>query len=220
MSDKTGRLPIPDELEVTRLVAILRHVPPDALVGLADALHAGGIRAVEVTMNSRDAAGGLKRLASTFRGRLVVGAGTVLDVETAETAIACGATFLVSPHVDPNLIAASTRMGVPFVAGAMTPTEVLAAWHAGAALVKLFPAGILGARYVAEVRGPFGDIPLLTTGGVNLENATSFIAAGAWGLGVGGALTGGSGEPMDRDSISRLAAELSTAALSARSAGR
>lgn len=198
-------------------MAILRHVPPDDLVALTEALHAGGIRAVEVTMNSRGAADGLKRLASTFRGRLVVGAGTVLDAEAAETAIACGAAFLVSPHVDPGLIATATRMGVPFVAGAMTPTEILTAWRAGAALVKLFPAGTLGARYVAEVRGPFGDIPLLATGGVNLENAASFITAGAWGLGVGGALVGKAGEAVDADALAARAAGFASAALPARS---
>lgn len=137
--------------------------------------------------------------------RACVGAGTVLDVSSASAGIGAGASFLVSPHTDPNLIEWASEHGVPFIPGAFTPTEVLNAWRAGAALVKLFPAGSVGADFIRDLRGPLREIPLLPTGGITLDNAAQFLRAGAWGLGIGSALIDPRG---DYAEIERRAREL------------
>lgn len=183
-----GRPAIPDALEATRVVAILRRTAPDLAVETAAALLAGGVRAIEVTLDSPGATAMIAALRDRLGERILLGAGTVLDREAADAAIAAGARFIVSPHTDPELIAGLAREGVPCVPGAQTPTEILAAWRAGAPVVKLFPAGPLGPGYLKDLRGPLRQIPLLPTGGIGVENAPAFVAAGAWGLGVGSAL--------------------------------
>lgn len=182
------RPPIPGELEATRVVAILRRTEPRLAVETAEALLAGGVRAVEVTWNSPGVLDMLRAIRDALGSRLLLGAGTVLDAESAGAALEAGARFVVSPHTDPELVGALARRGIPCIPGAGTATEVLSAWRAGASLVKLFPAGSLGPSYLRELRGPLGDVPLLPTGGVTLDNAAAFVAAGAWGLGLGSAL--------------------------------
>jgi 2-dehydro-3-deoxyphosphogluconate aldolase/(4S)-4-hydroxy-2-oxoglutarate aldolase len=130
----------------------------------------------------------------TGRDGLLLGAGTVLSVDAAERAVEAGAGFLVAPHTDPTIVEWAAARGIPTFPGALTPTEILAAWRAGAAAVKLFPASAVGPAFVREVRGPFRDIPLVPTGGVTAETAPSFIAAGAVAVGLGSWLTG-SGDP-------------------------
>ena len=129
-------------------------------------------------------------LAETARILAGVGAGTVLSVSAAQRAIDAGATFLVMPHTDPELVAWAASLGLPSFPGAFSPTEILAAWRAGAAAVKLFPASVAGPAFVREFRGPFPDIPLVPTGGVTAVTAPDFIRAGAIAVGLGSWLIG------------------------------
>ena len=183
---------VPTALRQTRVVAILRGHRPQDLPATVAALVAGGIRVLEVTLNSEGAFGAIERLAEKAGEHgIVVGAGTVLDRGDARRAIDAGAGFLVMPHTDADLIAWAAERGVPSLPGAATPTEVLTAWRAGACAVKAFPASVLGPRFVTELGGPLGEIPLVPVGGVTAENASAFIGAGALAVGVGSWLTRG-----------------------------
>ena len=178
----------PVELERSRTVAIMRRTDPKLACETVEALLAGGMQAIEVTFNSPGAVDMLRAIDQAFGARVLLGAGTVLDADEAEAALDNGARFIVSPHTDADLVASLARRGVACIPGALSATEVLAAWRAGASVVKLFPAGSVGVGYLKDLRGPLTDIPLLPTGGVTLDNAEAFIAAGAWGLGLGSAL--------------------------------
>jgi 2-dehydro-3-deoxyphosphogluconate aldolase/(4S)-4-hydroxy-2-oxoglutarate aldolase len=182
---------IPAGLVTGGVVAIARRLTAETAPGIAEALLAGGVLAFEITLN--DPVDGALRAIESVAGRapdLEIGAGTVLSIETASQASDAGATFLVMPHTDPELVAWAAARGVPALPGAATPTEVLSAWRAGAAAVKLFPASVLGPAFVRECRGPFPDIPLVPSGGVTAETAADFIRAGAVAVGVGGWLIG------------------------------
>jgi 2-dehydro-3-deoxyphosphogluconate aldolase/(4S)-4-hydroxy-2-oxoglutarate aldolase len=183
-----GRAEIPGRLEESRVVAILRRTDPGAAVATAEALVAGGIASLEVTCDSPGAVDMIRAISQALGDRALVGAGTVLDAATAQAALEAGARFLVSPHIDVDLVSSFARRGVAWIPGAFTATEVLQAWRAGAVVVKLFPAGSVGPGYIKDVLGPLRDVPLLPTGGVTLDNATAFLQAGAWGLGMGSAL--------------------------------
>lgn len=202
-----NRSPLPDEIAGPRVVAIGRGLPPDRIERIAEGLVAGGIRAFEITLNSPGALGGIATLAERWGERLLVGAGTVLDVDGAKRAADAGARFIVSPHTDPALIGWAAGRGLPVFPGAFSPTEILAAWNAGATAVKLFPASVAGPAFVREFRGPFRDIPLIATGGVTIESAPAFLAAGALAVGMGSWLTG-DGEP---DGIADRAGRLTRA---------
>jgi 2-dehydro-3-deoxyphosphogluconate aldolase/(4S)-4-hydroxy-2-oxoglutarate aldolase len=182
----------PERIRSSGVIAIGRRLDPAGVVPIAEALVRAGIGAFEITMDSRDAVGVLAALSAgpARSGQLSVGAGTVLEVSAAEEAIAAGASFLVMPHTDPVLIAWAAQRGVPVFPGALSPTEVLAAWRAGAAAVKLFPASVVGPAFVRESRGPFPEIPLIPTGGLTAESAAAFVEAGAVAVGMGGWLMG------------------------------
>lgn len=171
-----GRLVIvARRLERSRLEAILTLAPPESLV-------------IEITLDSSAATDDIAWL----RGLgITVGAGTALSRAEAESAIDAGATFLVSPLFDEDLVSWAAGVGVPIAPGAMTPTEIARAWNAGAAAVKVFPASVVGPALLREVRGPLGHIPIMPTGGVSPENARLFLDAGAVAVGVGGWLTAG-----------------------------
>src|ERR1700694_5669432 len=209
MLDQPGhRSPIPDEIHAGRVIAIGRRLALSAIVPIAEALVAGGVRAFEVTLDSPDAIAAIQELASRYAGgSLLVGAGTVLDVASATAAVQAGARFLVSPHLDVELVGWAVAQGIPVFPGAFTASEILAAWRAGATAVKLFPASAVGPAYVREMSGPLATIPLMPTGGVTAENAAAFIAAGAIGVGVGSWLIG-DGSP---DLIRRRARQLISA---------
>lgn len=147
-----------------------------------------GIRLVEITMDTVGAADILDSLRSRVPADALLGAGTVTDVARAEAALAAGATFIVTPNLNLDVIRIARAQGVPIMPGAMTPSEIWNAAAAGADYVKVFPASTLGPGFFREIRGPFAEIPLMATGGVNLENARDFIAFGVDALGVGGAL--------------------------------
>jgi 2-dehydro-3-deoxyphosphogluconate aldolase/(4S)-4-hydroxy-2-oxoglutarate aldolase len=178
----------PQQLEASRLVAIMRHTEPSAAIRTVEALLDGGVCVIEVTFNSRGVLDMLREVGAAFGPRVLLGAGTVLDTDAAQQALQAGATFIVSPHTDPQLVGWLAERGVPTIPGALTATEVLSAWQAGASVVKLFPAGSVGVGYLKDLRGPLNEVPLLPTGGVSVDNAAEFVRAGAWGLGVGGAL--------------------------------
>lgn len=173
------------------VVAIARRLTVDTAPPVADALVAGGVLAFEITLNE-PVVGALRAIESVAdrAPAVAIGAGTVLSIETARLAIEAGATFLVMPHTDPGVVAWAADRGVPTLPGAFTPTEVLTAWRAGAAAVKLFPASVAGPAFVRECHGPFPDIPLVPSGGVTAESAGDFIRAGAVAVGVGSWLIG------------------------------
>jgi len=190
-SPTASRSPIPEAISGPKIVAIARGLDPDSLARIADGLLRAGIRAFEVTLTSPRALEAIAGLADRFVGSpLHVGAGTVMDVRAAEGAYAAGARFLVAPNTDVEVIAWSTGRGIPVFPGALTPTEILAAWQAGATAIKLFPVSSLGPLFVREVRAPMSHIPLIPTGGITLETAPDLISSGAVAVGVGSWLTG------------------------------
>jgi 2-dehydro-3-deoxyphosphogluconate aldolase/(4S)-4-hydroxy-2-oxoglutarate aldolase len=153
-----------------------------------DALVEGGIRAAEVTMTTKGALEALAECSAALGDCVLLGAGTVLDAATARMAVSAGARFVVSPTLCPDVIRTCRRYDVVSIPGAYTPTEIAAAWEAGADLVKVFPGGLLGPAYLRELFGPLPHLRLMPTGGVTLDNAAEFLAAGAAAVGVGGAL--------------------------------
>jgi 2-dehydro-3-deoxyphosphogluconate aldolase / (4S)-4-hydroxy-2-oxoglutarate aldolase len=208
---------LPEAITRRGVIAIGRRLPMAALPRVADALVQGGIGAFELTLNEPAAPmlEALTGLTRTFDPEdLLVGAGTILSIDAAGRALDAGAAFLVSPHTDPELIGWAAERGVVVIPGAFTPTEILAAWRAGASAVKVFPAGSLGPTFVREVRGPLPDIPLVPTGGLSADNAAPFIAAGAAAVGIGSWLMGDG----DRDGILDRATRVVSAIAEARAA--
>ena len=174
------------DLRQAPVVAILRRPRVDIEV-CAGALIEAGVRFVEVTIDSPAAVPFLESAAKKLREGLF-GAGTVTVPELAEKAIRAGAKFLVTPNFNPEVIHAARSHQIPIFSGAMTPTEIFAAYEAGAEVIKVFPAATLGSAYFRELRGPFPEIPLMATGGITVDNAPDFFAAGATALGVGSSL--------------------------------
>ena len=171
------------------VVAVIRGADADTVVDIARAVHAGGVTAVEVTADTPGVMDLIAEVTAALAEEdVIVGAGTILDGETARSAILAGAEFVVSPSVSTDAIEVCNRYGVPVAPGAATPTEAVTAYEAGADIVKVFPASSLGVGYVKSLTGPLGHIPLLPTGGVDAENAGDFIDAGAAAVGVGSAL--------------------------------
>jgi 2-dehydro-3-deoxyphosphogluconate aldolase/(4S)-4-hydroxy-2-oxoglutarate aldolase len=176
---------MPESFAAFPVIGILRGLDPELSVEVGQVAAAAGLAAIEVTLNSPGALAQIRALRQALGAAVAVGAGTVLDAEDAQQALAAGAQFLVSPGLDAGMMAVGRAAGVPLFPGALTPTEVLAAWRAGATMVKLFPAGALGPAYVKALTAPLGHIPLLPTGGIGLPNLAAFLEAGAAGAGVG-----------------------------------
>ena len=175
-------------IEECGVVAVIRMKEPDKLRGVVDALAAGGVRALEITMTVPRAIELIAEIAPTLPSSFIFGAGTVVDADTARRAVEAGARFLVSPVFRRDVIAAGHAQGVPVMPGCLTPTEILDAWDAGADIVKVFPATALGPGYVKDVRAPLPQVKLMPTGGVTVDNAGDWIRAGAVAVGVGSAL--------------------------------
>lgn len=173
-----------------KIIAILRGVRPDAVPDVAAALQAGGIRCLEITLNSPDALAVIKTLSIKMGERLLIGAGTVLDATEARQAIDAGARFIISPTLDLPTIAYTRQANAVSIPGAFTATEILTAYRNGADVVKVFPASA-GVGYFRDLRGPLPHIPLMPTGGVNLENIREYHKAGAVAFGIGSALVDG-----------------------------
>lgn len=171
------------------IVPVVRAANAKQALLAAEAVCAGGIPIVEITMTVPGAIDLIAQIAGSVGATILVGAGTVLDAETAAKCIAAGAQFVVSPGFDRETVEIVKREGKLMMAGALTPTEITAAWKSGADFVKIFPCGpVGGAKYIRALRGPFPQIPFVPTGGVNLETTADFIRAGAAALGVGGEL--------------------------------
>jgi 2-dehydro-3-deoxyphosphogluconate aldolase / (4S)-4-hydroxy-2-oxoglutarate aldolase len=175
-------------IETAGIVAVIRMQDPDRLPAVIDALADGGVRAIEVTMTVPGAIDLIHRLSSTLSGDFLLGAGTVLDSQTATRVIDAGASFVVSPVLKPAIIDVCHRNGVAALPGCFSPTEILTAWESGADIVKVFPATALGPSFFTDVRGPLPQLKLMPTGGVTLDNAGDWIRAGAVAVGVGTAL--------------------------------
>lgn len=183
-----SRETIVKQIEDAGIVAVIRIKEPEKLRAVVEAISEGGVRALEVTMTVPGAVELIRELAPTLPSGFVLGAGTVLDPETAARVIDAGATFVVSPVFRTPVIDACHAKGVAAMPGCFTPTEILEAWDAGADVVKVFPATALGPAFFKDVRGPLPQVKLMPTGGVTVENAGDWIRAGAVAVGVGTAL--------------------------------
>lgn len=186
------------------IVPVLRAPSMEAALAIAEAVAAGGVTVLEVTLTVPGAVEVIRKLAASAGDRLLVGAGTVLDPETAQACIQAGAQFIVSPALHIPTIEFCRREGIAVMPGALTPTEVLTAWQAGADVVKVFPCSAAGgASYLKALKAPFPQIALLPTGGVSLATAADFLKAGAFAIGVGSDL-------VDNDAIRRGQPEIIT----------
>ncbi|MFP6574976.1 MAG: bifunctional 4-hydroxy-2-oxoglutarate aldolase/2-dehydro-3-deoxy-phosphogluconate aldolase [Pirellulaceae bacterium] len=170
------------------IVAVIRAASSELLADVAEALLAGGITVMEITFTVPQATQVLQEMVNRVGDRALVGAGTILDPETARTALLHGAQFLVSPATNPDVIRMAHRYDKLVMPGAHTPTEVLTAWEAGADVVKIFPSDVSGPTHLKALRGPLPQVLMMPTGGVNLETAADFLQAGACALGIGSSL--------------------------------
>jgi 2-dehydro-3-deoxyphosphogluconate aldolase/(4S)-4-hydroxy-2-oxoglutarate aldolase len=177
------------ELQVP-VIGILRGVPYDAFGLVMAAAFSAGLQAIEVTFNTERAEQMVAEQRRHLPAGKLLGMGTIRNLAEARKAVAAGAMFLVTPNTDTAVIAFALEHRVPVIAGAFSPTEVYAAWSAGAAMVKVFPCGAFGPGYIRELRGPFDHIPLVAVGGVRMDNVGDYFAAGARAVGVGDSLFG------------------------------
>ena len=175
-------------IEESGVIAIMRAQSSDQLLQAADAIRAGGVQAIEVTMTTPGALEVIAEARKRYGAELLFGAGTVLDPETGRAAILAGAQFVVAPTLNLGLIEMCLRYSIPVMPGAYTPTEALTAWEAGADIVKIFPADVGGPAYLKAMRAPLPQLKLCPVGGVDLDTAADFIRSGAACLGVGSAL--------------------------------
>jgi len=186
----------------TKIVAIIRGANPKDVLQIASALQKGGIKALEITMNSPKALSVIEEACDYFGQNMLIGAGTVLDAETARAAISAGAEFIISPIVNVKTIKMTKRYGIVSIPGAYTPTEIVTAYANGGDIIKLFPASA-GIPFIKDIRGPLAHIPLMPTGGLNLENINEYQKAGAVAFGIGSALVNTENE-INEDYLQKL----------------
>lgn len=181
-------------VEQEKVIAIVRGVDPDTCLKVAEALYAGGIRLLEVTFPQKNpelfqsTADAISMIKSAFAGRMRIGAGTVLTVEQVEMAAKAGAEYIISPNVDTDVIRRTLELDLVSMPGALTPSEVMIAYNAGADYVKLFPIGVMGTAYVKAIMAPISHVKMLAVGNISSDNAADYLKAGVVGLGVGGKL--------------------------------
>jgi 2-dehydro-3-deoxyphosphogluconate aldolase/(4S)-4-hydroxy-2-oxoglutarate aldolase len=179
------------QLDIT-VVGILRGIEGEFFGEVMQVSFAAGLTAIEVTMNTAGATEIVREYLSAVPGGKLLGMGTIRNIEEARQAIGAGAMFLVTPNLDTEVIEYANSEGVPIIAGALTPTEVYSAWHAGADMIKVFPCSALGgAKYIRDLRGPFDHIPLVAVGGVAINNLEEYFDAGVKAVGVSASLFGG-----------------------------
>jgi 2-dehydro-3-deoxyphosphogluconate aldolase/(4S)-4-hydroxy-2-oxoglutarate aldolase len=206
------------EIEASGVIAIVRFDRSEDLIQVARAVRAGGVRAIEFTMTTPNALDIIEQSAREFGQDVLLGAGTVLDPETARAAILAGAQFVVAPTLNPQVIETCRRYSKAVIPGAFTPTEILTAWECGADFVKVFPAEFGGPEYVKAVLAPLPQVKLIPVGGVSLENTGAFIKAGASAVAVGGNLVKKSAIAAKRfDELTELARSYVQAVAGARS---
>jgi 2-dehydro-3-deoxyphosphogluconate aldolase / (4S)-4-hydroxy-2-oxoglutarate aldolase len=180
---------IRDRIAEIGVVPVVRASSPRDAAAAAEAVCEGGIPIVEITLTVPGAVEVIRELGRSAAPGVLIGAGTVLDTETARRCVDAGAHFLVSPGLNLPMVEFALQQGIFVIAGALTPTEIITAWKAGSEFVKVFPCGqVGGAKYIKALKGPFPQVPLVPTGGVNLATAAEFVEAGAAALGVGGEL--------------------------------
>ena len=183
-----------EKIKNEKLIAIVRGVEPEQCLKVADALYEGGFRLMEITFNQAEpnswenTAGAIRAVGEKYVGRMEVGAGTVISLAQLKLAHAAGAKFIVSPDADSDIIKSTKELGMVSVPGAFTPTEIKAAYAAGADIIKLFPVAQLGPAYVKAIRTPLNHIPMMAVGGINADNLKSYLEQGLCGAGIGGNL--------------------------------
>ena len=182
------RLQLLNTISESGAVAIIRMADSEKLMKVAEAIHKGGVSAIEVTMTTPNALSVIEKIASEMGDTIQIGVGSVLDEETARLAINAGAEFVVSPIFKKEIVEMAHRYDKAAMPGAFTPTEILAAWEAGADVVKIFPADILGMAFFKGVLAPMPQIKMMPTGGVNPDNAGDWLRVGAYAVGIGSAL--------------------------------
>lgn len=174
-----------NELKSAKLIPVLRKIPYETSQSLVEALILGGIKALEITMDTEKATEIIKEIRRQFKNQVIVGAGTVLTVEDCRKAVEAGAQFIVSPSLNLDVVEYSLKNGLAVVPGVFTPTEMQTAYMAGAEMIKLFPASALSPGFIKDVKGPLSHIAIMTTGGITLANANSYLEAGASVVGAG-----------------------------------
>lgn len=182
------RVKVLEVIKRTKVIAIIRGGKDWPISQIVTALYAGGIRAIEITMNTPEAFRHIQESTGLGLPDLEIGAGTILDGETAVAAMRAGASFVLTPTLEPEVLRVCNLYGILGIPGVFTPTEVIQAYELGALAVKIFPAGVVGAGYIRDLKGPLPHVELIPVGGVNLQNAAGFIQAGAFAIGVGGEL--------------------------------
>lgn len=180
-------------IEDAKLIAVIRADSPQIAVQICHALYKGGVTVHEIALTTPNAPQAIEQAIKELPEDCLVGAGTVLDAPSADAVIEAGASFVFAPNVNTDVIDATAKRGVLSVPGALTPTEIATALQAGAQIIKLFPATYFGPSYIKDIRGPLPGTKIIPTGGINLDNALTWLQAGASGLGIGSAIT-----PKDR----------------------
>ncbi|MCD6219628.1 bifunctional 4-hydroxy-2-oxoglutarate aldolase/2-dehydro-3-deoxy-phosphogluconate aldolase [Candidatus Calescamantes bacterium] len=171
-----------------KIIAIVRGVDPNKIIKVTQVLSNSGIHLVEITCNTPGVDRMIQTVSARLRDKVLLGAGTVVNVELAELVIASGAKYIITPNLDQEVINYCQRRNVPIVPGVTTPSEILQAMKHGLRMVKLFPAGALGTTYIKQIRGPIKDVSIVAVGGINLDNALDMLQAGADALGIGESL--------------------------------
>lgn len=177
-----------ERLKTSLMIPVLRKIPYNKSHAIIEALVQGGVTVAEITMETENAEEIIRESRRDFASDLLIGAGTVLSVEDCKKAIEAGAQFVVSPIINEEILLYATERNIPVIPGVFTPSEMFDAMNKGASMVKLFPASVLGPDFIKDVKGPLGQIPIMTTGGITLETAKTYLSAGAVAVGVGSAL--------------------------------
>lgn len=177
-----------EQLKECSIVAVIRGATVDNIIPISKALNEGGVKGIEITVETPKAFTLIEKVVSEMGDEVIVGAGTVLDPETARAAIMVGSKFIFSPTINPETIKITKRYGVISVPGALTPTEILTGYEHGADIIKVFPSNIVGPTYLKDIHGPLPHIPLMPTGGIDVDNVGDYIKAGAVAVGVGSSL--------------------------------
>ncbi|RPF54317.1 bifunctional 4-hydroxy-2-oxoglutarate aldolase/2-dehydro-3-deoxy-phosphogluconate aldolase [Aquisalibacillus elongatus] len=181
-------------LKQTGMIAVLRRVPKERLFPLVDTLISSGVNVLELTVDSEDAFKSIQQLNKQYGDRALVGAGTVVSIDEAQQALEAGSKFIFSPSYNEEVVRLTNQSNAISIPGVLTPTEIVQAHHTGADAVKIFPASAVGPSYLKDLKGPLGHIPMIPTGGVDIENTAAYIKNGAVAVGVGGSL-------IDREAI-------------------
>jgi 2-dehydro-3-deoxyphosphogluconate aldolase / (4S)-4-hydroxy-2-oxoglutarate aldolase len=194
--DRAGPRPFLDQVAAVPVVAILRAADAGRFLEVGRVLYEAGVRAVEVTLTSNGALAALARLREELPPDALLGVGTVRSAEDAERAVGAGAAYLIAPDFRPEVVGWAVAREVPVIPGALTPTEIAAAWAAGATAVKVFPVSAVGGpAYLRAVRAPLPEVPMVPTGGVGIDDIGAYLAAGAAAVGIGAPLLGDAGDP-------------------------